>query len=60
MQEGFWYHHTETKYLMLVHWIADSANTIPANTTHLVGVGALVVNEKKEVFIQNFELVFTV
>lgn len=50
MQEGFWYHHAEPKYLMLVHWIADSANTIPANATHRVGVGALVVNDKREVF----------
>jgi hypothetical protein len=50
MQEGFWYHHAEPKYLMLVHWIADTANTIPANATHRVGVGAFVVNEKREVF----------
>lgn len=50
MQEGFWYHHAEPKYLMLVHWISDSPNTIPANATHRVGVGALVVNEKREVF----------
>ncbi|CAI8615900.1 unnamed protein product [Vicia faba] len=51
IKEGFWYHHAEPKYLMLVHWIADSANTIPANATHRVGVGALVVNEKREVLV---------
>lgn len=50
MQEGFLYHHAESKYLMLVRWIADSASTIPANATHRAGVGALVVNEKQEVF----------
>ena len=50
LQEGFWYHHAEPNYLMLVHWIAESANTIPANATHRVGVGALVVNEKGEVY----------
>ncbi|CAK8564484.1 unnamed protein product [Lathyrus sativus] len=50
-KEGFWYHHAEPKYLMLVHWIADSASTIPANATHRVGVGALVVNEKREVLV---------
>nr|XP_027192971.1 nudix hydrolase 2-like isoform X3 [Cicer arietinum] len=49
IKEGFWYHHAEPKYLMLVHWISDSPNTIPANATHRVGVGALVVNEKREV-----------
>ncbi|XP_045815177.1 nudix hydrolase 2 [Trifolium pratense] len=51
IKEGFWYHHAEPKYLMLVHWIADSANTIPANATHRVGVGAFVVNEKREVLV---------
>lgn len=51
IKEGFWYHHAEPKYLMLVHWIADSANTIPANATHRVGIGAFVVNEKREVLV---------
>jgi len=50
VQEGFWYHHAEPKYLMLVYWIPDSADTIPANATHRVGVGSFVVNEKQEVF----------
>ncbi|WJX96982.1 nudix (nucleoside diphosphate linked moiety X)-type motif 2 [Trifolium repens] len=51
IKEGFWYHHAEPKYLMLVHWIADTANTIPANATHRVGVAAFVVNEKREVLV---------
>lgn len=51
IKEGFWYHHAEPKYLMLVHWVADSANTIPANATHRVGIGAFVVNEKREVLV---------
>ncbi|XP_020230668.2 nudix hydrolase 2 isoform X1 [Cajanus cajan] len=51
VKEGFWYHHAEPKYLMLVYWIPESTNTIPANATHRVGVGALVVNEKREVLV---------
>ncbi|RDX62974.1 Nudix hydrolase 2, partial [Mucuna pruriens] len=51
VKEGFWYHHAEPKYLMLVYWIPDSANTIPANATHRVGVGSFVVNEKREVLV---------
>lgn len=50
MQEGFWYHHAEPKYLMLVYWIPESPSTIPANATHRVGVGSFVMNEKQEVF----------
>lgn len=49
VQEGFWFHHAEPKYLMLVYWIPTSAHTIPANATHRVGIGAVVMNEKKEV-----------
>ncbi|XP_054802197.1 nudix hydrolase 10-like isoform X2 [Prosopis cineraria] len=48
VKEGFWYHHAEPKYLMLVYWIPESAHTIPANATHRVGVGAFVMNGKQE------------
>lgn len=53
-QEGFWFHHAEPKYLMLVYWIPESGNTIPANATHRVGIGAFVMNEKREVFLPLF------
>ncbi|XP_010435024.1 PREDICTED: nudix hydrolase 7-like [Camelina sativa] len=44
--EGFRYHHAEPDYLMLVSWISPSVDTIPANASHVVGVGALVFNKK--------------
>ncbi|XP_069154666.1 nudix hydrolase 2 isoform X2 [Solanum lycopersicum] len=50
-QEGFYYHHAEPKYLMLVSWLPGTANTIPANATHRVGIGAFVVNERNEVLV---------
>jgi len=50
MQEGFWFHHAEPKYLMLAFWIPEGAHTLPANASHRVGVGAFVMNEKREVF----------
>lgn len=34
---------------MLVSWLPGTANTIPANATHRVGIGAFVVNERNEV-----------
>ncbi|XP_073226439.1 nudix hydrolase 2-like isoform X3 [Cicer arietinum] len=49
--EGFWYHHAEPKYLMLVYWIPESPNTIPPNATHRVGIGSFVMNEKHEVLV---------
>ncbi|KAI4296051.1 hypothetical protein L6164_036041 [Bauhinia variegata] len=51
VKEGFWYHHAEPKYIMLVYWIPEGANTIPPNATHRVGVGAFVMNEKREVLV---------
>ncbi|XP_060212714.1 nudix hydrolase 2-like [Lycium barbarum] len=51
VKEGFYYHHAEPKYLMLVSWLPGTANTIPANATHRVGIGAFVVNEKNEVLV---------
>ncbi|KAI6676694.1 hypothetical protein NL676_037490 [Syzygium grande] len=49
--EGFWYHHAEPKYLMLVYWIPQSAHTIPANASHRVAVGVVVMNEKDELLV---------
>lgn len=48
-QEGFYFHHAEPKYLMLVHWLPSTPNTLPANASHRVGIGAFVLNEKNEV-----------
>lgn len=48
-QEGFRYHHAEPDYLMLVYWIPDSPDTLPANASHTVGIGAFVMNDKREV-----------
>jgi hypothetical protein len=35
---------------MLVSWISETPDTIPANASHVVGAGALVINKNtKEV-----------
>ncbi|KAK9673741.1 hypothetical protein RND81_12G186000 [Saponaria officinalis] len=51
VKEGFWYHHAEPNYLMLVYWIPESICTIPANATHRVGVGAIVLTENRELLV---------
>ncbi|XP_043815559.1 nudix hydrolase 2-like isoform X2 [Manihot esculenta] len=51
VKEGFWYHRAEPSYLMLVYWIPETASTIPANTSHRVGIGAIVINDKREVLV---------
>ncbi|KAL9259876.1 Nudix hydrolase 2-like protein [Drosera capensis] len=47
--EGFWYHHAEPSYLMLVNWLPESTCTLPANASHRVGVGVIVVNDKRQI-----------
>ncbi|CAK7324498.1 unnamed protein product [Dovyalis caffra] len=51
VKKGFQYHHAEPNYLMLVYWIPDTPSTIPANASHRVGVGAIVLNDKREVLV---------
>ncbi|XP_047974815.1 nudix hydrolase 2-like [Salvia hispanica] len=51
VKEGFYFHHAEPKYLMLVHWLPSTPSTLPANASHRVGIGAFVLNEKNEVLV---------
>ncbi|XP_040363001.1 nudix hydrolase 2 isoform X2 [Rosa chinensis] len=50
-QQGFWYHHAEPHYLMLVYWLHKSAHTLPENATHRLGIGAFLINQNREVLV---------
>ncbi|XP_034900942.1 nudix hydrolase 7 isoform X3 [Populus alba] len=51
VKEGFRYHHAESDYLMLVYWIPETPDTLPANASHTVGIGAFVMNNNREVLV---------
>ncbi|KAF5472641.1 hypothetical protein F2P56_009340 [Juglans regia] len=51
VKEGFLYHHAEPNYLMLIYWIPGGAHTLPANASHRVGIGAFIMNEKRELLV---------
>ncbi|XP_031492665.1 nudix hydrolase 7-like isoform X1 [Nymphaea colorata] len=51
IEEGFRYHHAEPTYLMLVKWLPDTPNVLPIYATHRLGIGAVVINNKKEVLV---------
>ncbi|KAK4845960.1 hypothetical protein QYF36_011217 [Acer negundo] len=51
VKERFRYHHAESDYLMLVKWIPETSDTLPANASHHVGIGAFVTNDKGEVLV---------
>ncbi|CAN6479801.1 unnamed protein product [Victoria cruziana] len=51
LQEGFWYHHAERNYVMLVNWLPETPETLPIYATHRLGIGAVVMNDKREVLV---------
>ncbi|KAI3809692.1 hypothetical protein L1987_19290 [Smallanthus sonchifolius] len=51
VKEGFWYHHAEPTYVMLVYWIPESNHTLPPNASHRVGVASFVLNSKGEILV---------
>ncbi|KAK7304856.1 hypothetical protein VNO77_42747 [Canavalia gladiata] len=51
VKAGFKFHHAEPDYLMLVHWIPNTPDTLPANASHRVSIGAFVMNTNREVLV---------
>ncbi|XP_020208683.1 nudix hydrolase 2 [Cajanus cajan] len=51
VKAGFKFHHAEPDYLMLVHWISNAPNTLPANASHRVAIGAFVMNANRELLV---------
>ncbi|KAF5461196.1 hypothetical protein F2P56_021014 [Juglans regia] len=51
VKEGFRYHHAEPKYLMLVYWIPETTCTIPAKASNRAVIGAIVLNDKRELLV---------
>lgn len=41
---------------MLVYWIPNTVDTLPVNASHRVGIGAFVMNHKREVCFFFFHL----
>lgn len=51
VKHGFTFHHAEKGYVMLTRWLPTTEDTLPPNASHQVGIGAFVVNSKKEVLV---------
>jgi len=43
IKEGFQFHHAEKEYIMLNYWLPSGSNQMPANASHQVGVGCIVL-----------------
>ncbi|KAF5183826.1 Nudix hydrolase [Thalictrum thalictroides] len=51
IKEGFSYHHAEPGYVVLTYWIPDEPCMLPEGPSHQIGVGAFVINERREVLV---------
>jgi hypothetical protein len=51
VEAGFVYHHAEADYVMLTAWLQDRPSSLPANASHQVGVGVLVLNALGEMLL---------
>ncbi|XP_076907003.1 nudix hydrolase 10-like isoform X1 [Bidens hawaiensis] len=60
VKEGFKFHHAEPEYLMLLKWIPNTKNPIPANASHIARVGAIVLNDKREEKMGNLRRVWKI
>ncbi|KAK9827662.1 hypothetical protein WJX81_004616 [Elliptochloris bilobata] len=48
---GFVFHHAEPTHVMCTHWLSLDVNKLPANASHQVGIGAFVLNKRREVLV---------
>ena len=46
---GFDFHHVEPDRIVLNRWIHDSVSMLPGYTTHTMGVGAVCINEQRQI-----------
>lgn len=64
LQEGFEMHHAMSDYLMLTKWLPnqqEDPDMMPNFATHFIGVGGLVMNQRKEILLvqEKFSLLNT-
>ncbi|KAL6221050.1 hypothetical protein ACLB2K_008802 [Fragaria x ananassa] len=51
IQEGFNFHHAEPGYVMLTYWIPSEPCMLLDSPSHHIGIGAFVINDKREVLV---------
>lgn len=48
---GFYPHHVNSSGLMMALWLSDRPNSLPSYSTHYIGAGGVVFNEKSEMLM---------
>jgi ADP-ribose pyrophosphatase YjhB (NUDIX family) len=48
---GFRFHHAQGSEAMLLNWLPGGSNPVPDFATHVVGVGGLALNDRREVLV---------
>ncbi|XP_031352463.1 nudix hydrolase 10 isoform X2 [Photinus pyralis] len=58
-KKGFNFHHANTDYVMMFRWLPKEENNVPSYAHTMVGVGAVVVNDKSELLVVRERYGFT-
>jgi len=51
LKNGFVFHHSQKTYCMLTTWLSEEVNKLPNYASHYLGVGGVVVNDKKQILV---------
>ncbi|EGC37148.1 hypothetical protein DICPUDRAFT_91689 [Dictyostelium purpureum] len=55
VEKGFEFHHCQLDYLLLTKWLpspeSNDPNKLPQYTSHFIGCGGVVINDKKEILL---------
>eukprot|EP01112_Ceratiomyxa_fruticulosa_P015222 TRINITY_DN4453_c0_g1_i3.p1 TRINITY_DN4453_c0_g1~~TRINITY_DN4453_c0_g1_i3.p1 ORF type:complete len:294 (-),score=58.71 TRINITY_DN4453_c0_g1_i3:224-1105(-) len=51
VKQGFVFHHAQPTYVMMTLWLPEGENKLPKYTSHYIGCGGVVLNEKNEILL---------
>eukprot|EP01132_Coremiostelium_polycephalum_P005830 gene5830-7255_t len=51
VNQGFEFHHCQSDYIMLTKWIPSDVNRLPQYTSHFIGCGGVVINDRNEILL---------
>jgi len=51
VKHGFVFHHAQPTYVMMTSWLPETENKLPKYTSHYIGCGGVVLNDKKEILL---------
>lgn len=51
VEHGFEFHHAHKQHVVMTAWLPSEPNRLPSHTTHQVGVGVVIRNERGDIVV---------